>query len=101
MAEGAGKPSAIGKPDLARQIEWDADRAAAEAMVDLFFHPDQTSKVPSYCEDKPRWLFRLILVSTMMAALIFDKSHSRRARRTIIQRGWQGLWGSCWRHQDA
>ncbi len=73
MAEGAGKPSAIGKPELARQIEWDADRAAAESMVDLFFHPDQTSRLPSYCGDKPLWLFRLILVSMMMAALIFDR----------------------------
>jgi hypothetical protein len=73
MVEGGHAHSAIVDTAMSRQIEWDADRVAAEAIVDIFFHPDQAAKLPGYCEGDARWLLRLLIISMAGAALIMDR----------------------------
>ena len=74
MAEGTSQDQVPMDSFLKRFFEWDADRAATESIVDIFYHPDQVKNLPSYCKQKAWWLFRLVLLGMVMAAMIFDRA---------------------------
>ena len=74
MAEGSSPGNVPVNHFLKRFLEWDADRAATESVVDIFFNPDQAGNLPSYCDQKSMWLFRVILLGMIMAAMIFDRA---------------------------
>lgn len=58
-----------------KTIEWEADRSATHAVIDIFFKDDFFDKLPCYCgNNRVGWLLRLILISIGSTALIFQKA---------------------------
>jgi hypothetical protein len=59
---------------LHKVFEWQADRHAIYAVIDIMFREDMLVLLPAYCRRDPGWLLRLIMTAIGALILVFQKA---------------------------
>lgn len=72
IEEGGGQVSAISGSER-RVLEWQADRTAIRAVIDVFFRRENLARLPEYTKRSPVWLFRAIIAAVGSVILILQK----------------------------
>lgn len=78
IRETLGTGTGSGDDFLHRAFEWQADRHAIAAVVDVYLRPSEYGCLPHYCPQTPSWLLRIALTSAGMMILVLAKAQSVR-----------------------
>ena len=61
-------------PEVQKVLEWQADRVAAEFVMDVYYCRECADMLPGYTGRGEKWLFRLIIVAIGAVILILQKA---------------------------
>jgi hypothetical protein len=72
FAEGSSSDLPISDARLKRQLEWNADCSATNAVFDIFFVESHLQHLPANCPRNAEWLLRLVISGILLPVMLID-----------------------------